>query len=99
VAAASVVAKVTRDRIMKNLHQQYPEYGFSRHKGYSTPSHMAALTAHGPCTEHRKSFANVIGVMRSRAGLPPVADGQELTGDEADVTQEPAGEEAELSYG
>ncbi len=99
VAAASVVAKVTRDRIMKNLHQHYPEYGFSRHKGYSTPSHMAALTAHGPCPEHRKSFANVIGVMRSRAGLPPVASGQELTGDEADVAQEPAGEEAELSYG
>ena len=49
VAAASIVAKVTRDRIMSGLHAQYPEYGFARHKGYSTPSHMSALDAHGPC--------------------------------------------------
>src|SRR6202050_4429491 len=68
VAAASIVAKVTRDRIMKDLSPEYPEYGFSRHKGYSTPSHMAALTEHGPCPQHRASFANVIGVMRARAG-------------------------------
>ncbi len=59
VAAASIVAKVTRDKIMSGLHAQYPEYGFSRHKGYSTPSHMAALDAHGPCPVHRRSFVNV----------------------------------------
>ncbi|HEV8278342.1 MAG TPA: ribonuclease HII [Streptosporangiaceae bacterium] len=59
VAAASVVAKVTRDRLMRDLHKRYPVYGFARHKGYSTPSHMRALTAHGPCPEHRRSFANV----------------------------------------
>jgi ribonuclease HII len=59
VAAASVVAKVTRDRLMRDLHKHYPVYGFARHKGYSTPSHMRALTAHGPCPEHRRSFANV----------------------------------------
>ncbi|HEY5987429.1 MAG TPA: ribonuclease HII [Streptosporangiaceae bacterium] len=59
VAAASVVAKVTRDRMMRDLHTRYPEYGFSRHKGYSTPGHMRALTAHGPCPEHRLSFVNV----------------------------------------
>jgi ribonuclease HII len=59
VAAASIVAKVTRDRIMSGLHGEYPEYGFSRHKGYSTPSHMAALDAHGPSPVHRRSFVNV----------------------------------------
>ena len=78
VAAASIVAKVTRDRIMKDLHPHYPEYGFARHKGYSTPSHMAALTEHGPCSEHRRSFANVLGVIRARAGLPPVAGGRSV---------------------
>jgi ribonuclease HII len=62
VAAASVVAKVTRDRMMRELHTRYPEYGFARHKGYSTPGHMRALTAHGPCPEHRLSFVNVGGV-------------------------------------
>jgi len=59
VAAASVVAKVTRDRLMRDLHKRYPVYGFARHKGYSTPSHMRALTNYGPCPEHRRSFANV----------------------------------------
>jgi ribonuclease HII len=59
VAAASIVAKVTRDRIMSGLHAQYPEYGFSRHKGYSTPSHMAALDEYGPSPVHRRSFVNV----------------------------------------
>jgi ribonuclease HII len=62
VAAASVVAKVTRDRLMRELHLRYPEYGFARHKGYSTRSHMKALTAHGPCPEHRRSFVNVGGL-------------------------------------
>ena len=66
VAAASIVAKVTRDRIMKDLHPRYPQYGFAWHKGYSTPSHMAALTEHGPCPEHRSSFVNVKGVIRAR---------------------------------
>jgi ribonuclease HII len=61
VAAASVVAKVTRDALMRDLHETFPEYGFSRHKGYSTPSHMRALAHHGPCAEHRKSFVNVRG--------------------------------------
>ena len=62
VAAASVVAKVTRDRIMRDVHLRYPEYGFARHKGYSTPAHMRALSAHGPCPEHRRSFVNVSSV-------------------------------------
>jgi ribonuclease HII len=88
VAAASIVAKVTRDRIMKDLHPRYPQYGFAWHKGYSTPSHMAALAEHGPCLEHRSSFVNVKEVIRARTGLPPAAAGEEH-----------AGEEAELSYG
>jgi ribonuclease HII len=102
VAAASIVAKVTRDRIMKVLHQEYPQYGFARHKGYSTPSHMAALAECGPCPQHRTSFANVVGVMRSRAGLPPVPMSQDPSADEAvpvAAIPEPAGEEAELAYG
>lgn len=59
VAAASIVAKVTRDRIMTGLSADYPEYGFARHKGYSTPSHMAALDQCGPSPVHRRSFVNV----------------------------------------
>ncbi len=68
VAAASIVAKVTRDRIMSGLHTVYPEYGFSRHKGYSTPSHMAALDLHGPSPVHRRSFVNIS--CRLDDGLP-----------------------------
>jgi ribonuclease HII len=57
IAAASVLAKVTRDRLMAQLDQQYPGYGFADHKGYSTPQHLAALTQLGPCAIHRRSFA------------------------------------------
>ena len=59
VAAASIVAKVTRDRLMLEADQKYPEYGFARHKGYGTPDHLAALDRHGPCPLHRRSFAGV----------------------------------------
>ncbi|SFR01006.1 ribonuclease HII [Desulfoscipio geothermicus] len=59
IAAASVVAKVTRDRLMNICHVLYPEYGFDRHKGYSTASHMTALAAFGPCPIHRRGFAPV----------------------------------------
>jgi ribonuclease HII len=59
VAAASVIAKVTRDGMMSALDADFPGYGFARHKGYSTRSHMKALAEHGPCPEHRKSFVNV----------------------------------------
>ena len=56
IAAASIVAKVTRDRIMAEYDRLYPEYGFARHKGYGTPEHMEALRRHGPCPIHRTSF-------------------------------------------
>jgi ribonuclease HII len=59
VAAASIVAKVTRDRLMLELDKQFPEYGFARHKGYATPDHLAALDRFGPCPVHRRSFAGV----------------------------------------
>jgi ribonuclease HII len=57
IAAASVLAKVTRDRLMLELHAQFPEYGFADHKGYGTARHLAAIAAHGPCPIHRRSFA------------------------------------------
>jgi ribonuclease HII len=56
IAAASIVAKVTRDRIMCELDERYPEYGFKQHKGYCTPQHLAAITQFGRCEIHRKSF-------------------------------------------
>lgn len=59
IAAASVVAKVTRDRIMAGLDDEYPHYGFARHKGYVTADHEQALAEHGPCVEHRMTYANV----------------------------------------
>ncbi|MCI0745075.1 MAG: ribonuclease HII [Verrucomicrobia subdivision 3 bacterium] len=57
IAAASVLAKVTRDRMMVELDKMYPHYGFAEHKGYSTPGHLAALETYGPCPAHRRSFA------------------------------------------
>ena len=59
IAAASIVAKVTRDRLMRRLCARHPVYGFGRHVGYPTPAHLAALIAHGPCVYHRMSFAPV----------------------------------------
>ena len=97
--------------MVRDLHETFPDYGFSRHKGYSTPSHMAALANHGPCPEHRMSFANVIGVVRARTGLPdgagpelaggdfPGLAGEQAPGLAGDEAEELAGNEAELSYG
>jgi ribonuclease HII len=62
VAAASVLAKTVRDAMMTELAQHHPAYGFEVHKGYSTPAHQAALTEHGPCPEHRFTYANVANV-------------------------------------
>jgi ribonuclease HII len=57
IAAASVLAKVTRDRLMLGFHAQFPEYGFAEHKGYGTAKHLAAIEKHGACAIHRRSFA------------------------------------------
>jgi ribonuclease HII len=59
IAAASILAKTARDAIMRELHQKFPYYGFDQHMGYPTPAHLAALNTHGPCPEHRHSFAPV----------------------------------------
>lgn len=68
IMAASILAKVARDRAMVEMHAHFPEYGFARHKGYSTPEHLSALMQHGPCVHHRRSFAPV----RTALGLQAV---------------------------
>ncbi len=65
IAAASIVAKVIRDRMMRWLALHYPEYGFAAHKGYGTKTHLQALQEHGPCPWHRKSFAPVQRAVRA----------------------------------
>jgi ribonuclease HII len=59
ISAASILAKVHRDRLCLTLHEQHPQYGFAAHKGYATAEHLAALRAHGACPQHRRSFAPV----------------------------------------
>ncbi|EKS9916387.1 ribonuclease HII [Burkholderia multivorans] len=59
ISAASILAKVTRDRMLVDLHERFPVYGFNVHAGYGTPQHLAALREHGPCEAHRRSFAPV----------------------------------------
>ena len=66
IAAASIVAKVTRDRLMRRLCTLQPAYGFSRHVGYATSDHLAALTKHGPCAFHRQTFAPVRALLAAR---------------------------------
>ena len=63
ISAASIIAKVHRDRLLTALHDEHPEYGFDGHKGYSTPEHLAALREHGACRHHRRSFAPVRDVL------------------------------------
>tara|TARA_R110000772_G_scaffold41328_10_gene95940 strand:- start:162 stop:758 length:597 start_codon:yes stop_codon:yes gene_type:complete len=63
IAAASILAKVYRDKCLQSLHEQYPNYGFARHKGYPTPEHLRALRAYGACPAHRRSFAPVKAVL------------------------------------
>lgn len=73
VAAASVLAKVTRDRMMVDLHEVYPDYDFATHKGYITPGHSDALDLRGPCPEHRRRFINVARRLRADSGRDMVA--------------------------
>ncbi|CAN2191126.1 RnhB Ribonuclease HII [Candidatus Nanopelagicaceae bacterium] len=63
ISAASVIAKVTRDRIMREMDNEFPLYGFAGHKGYITAAHTKALNEHGPCAQHRTSFANVAALI------------------------------------
>lgn len=66
ISAASILAKVTRDRMMDEWHREYPQYGFNRHKGYPTPEHLEMLRKHGPCPIHRKTFAPVRDALEPR---------------------------------
>lgn len=66
IAAASVIAKVTRDRAMVQMHEDYPAYDFATHKGYSTPAHEEAMRAHGPCAQHRQTYVNVRAAQEAR---------------------------------
>lgn len=63
ISAASIIAKVTRDRIMRDLDKVFPEYGFAGHKGYITKAHTEALEKNGACIEHRRSFANIAALL------------------------------------
>lgn len=73
IAAASIIAKVTRDNLLLDLDRRYPQYGFARHKGYATPEHLRRLQEHGPCPAHRRSFRPV------RAMLEPALPFQKET--------------------
>ncbi len=64
ISAASIIAKVTRDRAMRELDITFPDYGFAKHKGYITKVHTEALQEHGPCIEHRRSFANIAALLQ-----------------------------------
>lgn len=88
VAAASVLAKVTRDRLMVELDGQYPDYGFAEHKGYVTDEHSAALTRVGPCAEHRFSYVNVAAAS-GRGNRPPRARRPAVLTALSDLSAEP----------
>ena len=81
IAAASVLAKVTRDRLMVDLHERYPAYDFATHTGYVTASHAAALEEHGPCEVHRRRFVNV----RRAEGAPQPGSPAMVGHNDADV--------------
>jgi len=66
ISAASVIAKVTRDRIMREMDVEFPVYGFAGHKGYITAAHTQALNEHGPCAQHRQSFSNVAALIHKQ---------------------------------
>lgn len=69
ISAASILAKVTRDRYCATLHEEYPQYGFGAHKGYGTPEHLEALRVHGACKHHRKFFAPVAATFTTKEGV------------------------------
>jgi ribonuclease HII len=94
ISAASVVAKVTRDRIMTELHARHPDYGFAAHKGYSTALHQAALERCGPCREHRMSYSNVAAALAAFGGtiaaaLPGEDTGRRILGENGEGSARP----------
>jgi ribonuclease HII len=89
VAAASVLAKVSRDRMMLDLHRRFPEYGFDVHKGYTTDAHSAALDRHGPCPEHRSRFVNVVRAADLHATRAPRLSARGPMHDDGPVSTQP----------
>jgi ribonuclease HII len=69
ISAASIVAKVTRDRMLAQLHEEFPQYGFATHKGYGTREHLEALRLHGPCVHHRRYFSPVAAAFTTEDGV------------------------------
>ena len=97
IAAASIVAKVTRDRLMIAVGHAFPDYGFGEHKGYSTPGHFEALDAHGPCIHHRRSFAPIrvaLGLEPAQADLFALA----AVGDLAGAEPAPPADDAVMAF-
>jgi ribonuclease HII len=85
VAAASIVAKVTRDRLMAEYHRVYPHYNFLSHKGYCTEEHLQQLAAHGPCLIHRRTYAPVAEALaQARGSRPGASTRRECNGQECD---------------
>ncbi len=78
ISAASILAKVARDEAMRELHERFPHYGFDRNKGYGTPEHLGQLRRHGPCSEHRRSFAPVRHLLGTRDRIAPHEPGAGL---------------------
>jgi ribonuclease HII len=89
VAAASVLAKVTRDRVMTDLSERFPQYGFDVHKGYITDAHSEALDRHGPCTEHRMRFVNVARASALHATRAPRLSARGPMHDDGPVSTQP----------
>jgi len=87
IAAASVLAKVTRDAIMTEMHDRWPQYEFAQHKGYITPGHSAALRDLGPCEQHRRRYVNV---RRAMQGLVPIEDDEAIGEDLPQLDMETA---------
>jgi ribonuclease HII len=85
IAAASILAKVHRDRLLTRLHDDFPQYGFASHKGYSTPEHLEALRTHGACLHHRKFFSPVAATFVTPEGevIALREDGDDEAGDTA----------------
>ncbi len=80
VAAASIVAKVTRDRLMAEYHRLYPKYNFLSHKGYGTEEHLQQLAMHGPCRIHRRTYAPVAEVIARSRDVQPERVQQKFDG-------------------
>jgi ribonuclease HII len=73
ISAASILAKVHRDRLLRDLHEEFPQYGFAAHKGYGTAEHLAALQQHGACCHHRRYFSPVAAALATRGGFTVTA--------------------------